>query len=653
MKIPSMTVVALSVLTAACTPAGTTDEKTPGNQIGAVLDIAYNAFNEESQGAHTVNLEFRLNRQATSDVTAHYIVTPIDAQPGEDYELESGSITIPAGIRTLAVPMTIIGDTIEESDENIRIVIDSVQGAVAGKAQYVVTIKDDDEPPELSLSISNLVETDQSITHPIKANLSYPVNAPVKFSLELIPQTASENDVALEQTDFEIPPGQKTVEFDVLRVFGDLTYEGTESFAIKIKDLQSATVSSNQVSYQLLDNDSIPKVSFNKVSDTASENAGTVTVSVGLDRPSSMDSSVAFHIDGTATPNTDYQLITPSTLEFPAGQVQGQISIKVIADSIREGGETVRLQLSNPQGIATGEDSTYTLIISPQISLNDTGSIYYSDTQDFQKSSSISNYPGQDAAFGLDTIKDNEQLIVNGQPNPRYTGAAGFDFTKLDESGNPLSASAPEWACVRDNRTGLVFEAKQAYEDFWAKEEGSEEMVLSRGWYRSAQFTYSWNDPRTDRNGGYAGWVLGKNGAPLPNSAPTLPSYCGYKEDMVGRSHRLFCSTKSYTDEMNFRGHCGYKDWRVPEVNELRSIINYAQQTPLLEEHVLDIGFFECSETGDCVNPDPSNPYYWTATPVSSNPDSAWCLNIESGEIKLCHKSDPHRVIAVRADSTN
>ena len=45
-------------------------------------------------------------------------------------------------------------------------------------------------------------------------------------------------------------------------------------------------------------------------------------------------------------------------------------------------------------------------------------------------------------------------------------GAAGFDYTKIANDGSELPADAPlgsaagEWACTRDNATGLVWEVK-------------------------------------------------------------------------------------------------------------------------------------------------------------------------------------------------
>lgn len=63
----------------------------------------------------------------------------------------------------------------------------------------------------------------------------------------------------------------------------------------------------------------------------------------------------------------------------------------------------------------------------------------------------------QDAHIGRDnmSLASPSSLIKVGE------GPAGFDFTKLNAQGEELSSSASSWACVKDNVTGLIWEARQ------------------------------------------------------------------------------------------------------------------------------------------------------------------------------------------------
>ncbi len=71
-----------------------------------------------------------------------------------------------------------------------------------------------------------------------------------------------------------------------------------------------------------------------------------------------------------------------------------------------------------------------------------------------------STHPRQDARFGRDAQAGAGQLTKIG------AGEAGFDFTKIANNGSELPASATlgsgpgDWACTRDNVTGLIWEVK-------------------------------------------------------------------------------------------------------------------------------------------------------------------------------------------------
>jgi hypothetical protein len=71
-----------------------------------------------------------------------------------------------------------------------------------------------------------------------------------------------------------------------------------------------------------------------------------------------------------------------------------------------------------------------------------------------------SSHPRQDARFGRDAQAGAGQLTKIG------AGEAGFDFTKIANNGSELPISAElgsgptDWACTRDNVTGLIWEVK-------------------------------------------------------------------------------------------------------------------------------------------------------------------------------------------------
>ena len=178
--------------------------------------------------------------------------------------------------------------------------------------------------------------------------------------------------------------------------------------------------------------------------------------------------------------------------------------------------------------------------------------------------------PRQDGATGRDALAARGLLAKIG------SGPGGFDFTKLDASGAALPASATSWACVRDNHTKLVWENK-----------------ASDGGLRDYRHRYTWYSTAADSNGGNAG-SLGSN-------------TCG---GTLGAA----CNTQAYVAALNAAQLCGGSSWRLPKLEELRSIVNFGRVNPSI-----DTAWF--SNT-DFI---PSVPFgialgFWSSNLYSANP---------------------------------
>jgi len=221
--------------------------------------------------------------------------------------------------------------------------------------------------------------------------------------------------------------------------------------------------------------------------------------------------------------------------------------------------------------------------------LNDTGITGCASDAQNNLTCPQAGFPSQDAETGRDA-----QVGLSKAGG----GSAGFDFTKLDSSGNPLPADAASWDCVRDNVTGLIWEIKT--------DDGG---LRDKDWY------YTWynSDPAT--NGGDAG-SLGFNtcGGTLPSSQ---------------------CNTQAYVAAVNALNPklCGFSDWRMPTVEELRTIVDYSRPYPA----IVDTAYF----------PQTLPYYYWSASPYASDPDNAWYLDFRLGDT-IAYVNDKGYGYAVR-----
>ncbi|MCH8498985.1 MAG: DUF1566 domain-containing protein [Marinobacter sp.] len=93
-------------------------------------------------------------------------------------------------------------------------------------------------------------------------------------------------------------------------------------------------------------------------------------------------------------------------------------------------------------------------LFTPIGGLNDTGIDWCPDMHSNHLDCPVTGLEGQDGDQGRDAQAREGTLTKRG------SGAAGFDFTKLDAVGNALPDTATEWRCVRDNVTGLIWEEK-------------------------------------------------------------------------------------------------------------------------------------------------------------------------------------------------
>ena len=189
--------------------------------------------------------------------------------------------------------------------------------------------------------------------------------------------------------------------------------------------------------------------------------------------------------------------------------------------------------------------------------LNDTGIDWGGDYESGNNADCSSNIDAtQDCDHGRDATHDDDS-----------DGHAGFSFTKLDSSGNPLAASATEWSCVQDNVTGLIWEVK-----------------TDDGGIHDKDNRYRW--------GGVS--AIGS----------------------ANREGTYYDDWDSLVNGANSTELCGFDDWRVPDIEELRSIVDYSRYYPSI-----DVDYF----------PNTESYRYWSASPNANDSGDAWLLYFHYG----------------------
>ena len=105
------------------------------------LSIANATVNEGESGT---NLVLSLSTASGRSITVDYVASRYTAQPGVDFLMPSGTVTIPAGQLSATIPIVTIEDTLDEPDESFRVTLSNPSGVQPGQFESIVTIVDDD-----------------------------------------------------------------------------------------------------------------------------------------------------------------------------------------------------------------------------------------------------------------------------------------------------------------------------------------------------------------------------------------------------------------------------------------------------------------------------------------------------------------------------
>jgi hypothetical protein len=157
--------------------------------------------------------------------------------------------------------------------------------------------------------------------------------------------------------------------------------------------------------------------------------------------------------------------------------------------------------------------------------------------------------PRQDARYGRDAQAAGGTLTKTG------AGAAGFDYTKIANNGSTLAASVAlgtnptDWACTKDNVTGLVWEVK------------------TTSGLRHMNHRFAWYSTNPTTNGGDAG-----------NRGTDT---CG--GTLAAAPYNNQCNTQNYVAAVNAATLCGASDWRLPTRRELLTLAHAGVNDPSID----------------------------------------------------------------------
>ncbi|HEX8286252.1 MAG TPA: Calx-beta domain-containing protein [Pyrinomonadaceae bacterium] len=301
-------------------------------------------------------------------VSVNYATSNGTATAGTDYTAASGTLTFGEGTAPLHFFVPITNDSSDETDETVNLTLSNPTGGATLGTQKtsVLTIKDDEGEPSLSVANLNVTEGNAGTTNADVIVTLLPASGQtVTVNYSTAGGTADVvNDYAPASGTLTFAPGEtgKTIP---LQIVGDTAVEPDESFHVNLSGAANAFVSKANAVVNILNDDNTPTLSFSQSNFFAEESAHFVTVTVTRIGDASVPVAADFaSSDATATERKDYTAVS-GTLSFAAGETSKTFDVLLTEDAFQEPNEDINLALSNPSGGAVlGVRPTATVAIS-------------------------------------------------------------------------------------------------------------------------------------------------------------------------------------------------------------------------------------------------------------------------------------------------
>ncbi len=163
----------------------------------ALPTVSVNDVSVAEGTGSTKTLTFTLTQSARGKSKVSFATTRDTAKVPADFLIRTGSVRFAGKKLTKTVSVTIVGDTLDESDETFFLVLTGATGATIDDGQGIGTILDDDLPPDVqvpaSLSVPEAQTGDTTIAT-IDVTLSTPSGREVSVDWASADGTGTEAD---------------------------------------------------------------------------------------------------------------------------------------------------------------------------------------------------------------------------------------------------------------------------------------------------------------------------------------------------------------------------------------------------------------------------------------------------------------------------
>lgn len=336
---------------------------------------------EGNSGQSFIDVPVTLSQPLSFGVTAN--VTVVDAQAPnqaqfDDYVLQTSFLSFAAGETSKTVRIVVNGDQQVEPDEIVALELYNQTFPVGLKdARGIVTIKDDDGPPIVSIDDGVTVTEGNFSDAPnpeavFTVRLDRPAQNFLVVNLDALPGTAQAGfDYGFFPSQVFFQPGQTTATAPV-QISPDRDPESDETFTLRVLpgsgyNVASAPAGAAESTATIVDDDGGGHffVSTNVRSGSGEFEGRTVHVTINRDYTDQAATVTYATANGAATAGSDYTAKS-GTLSFAPGEFFKTVDVPLLDDTATESDETFTFNLTGTSTHAsvepTGGTTTITIL---------------------------------------------------------------------------------------------------------------------------------------------------------------------------------------------------------------------------------------------------------------------------------------------------
>lgn len=325
-----------------------------------------------AESAHAATISVTLSSPSGRSVKVNYNSTPGTAAVGSDYTAASGVLTFNPGEGSKIITLPVLNDTVDETNETVNVTLSAPTNAtLGGNKTTQVTIVDDDTAPIAAFTTATFAVNEGETKGVIKIQLTSSATSPLSVGYTIHDGTAAlGQDYQGNPTGtvtFNSGESNKSIE---IPINNDSIDEEDETVTVALSNPTSGLQLSEAANATLVikDNDNPPLVQWSTTAFSVNENDDSgqallmVHLSVASGRPVSITYSVS---DETATVERDYQ-VPASTLSFKPGETNKSVAVELLNDTLPEGNETLKVQLTGATNANLGAIQSAELIINDE-----------------------------------------------------------------------------------------------------------------------------------------------------------------------------------------------------------------------------------------------------------------------------------------------